>query len=231
MIGYLTGEVLAIEDTNLILNVSGVGYSALVPQRLVDGLTVGTKLSLHIYTHLRENALELFGFESQAEKRIFLLLTSVSGIGPRTALSILSGIAGDSLIEAIAHEDRASLTGIPGVGKKTVERIFVELADKAKKMLMEKQANGQAAARSSSIPAQGASASSSSVATVGSTSRQLWNDSMQALLGLGYREAEAMNALKKIFSEMELKSDTKDMPKNVLDKVILASLKILSRGI
>src|SRR5690349_4588784 len=119
MIGYLSGKFLSSDDSSVIIDVGGVGYSVLVPSRAVIGWLPGASVELFIHTNLRENALELFGFTAAWEKKVFLLLTSVSGIGPRTALAILSGLETEVLLSAIVREDRATLGSVSGVGKKT----------------------------------------------------------------------------------------------------------------
>jgi Holliday junction DNA helicase RuvA len=142
MIGHLSGKYLAAEDNNIIVDVGGVGYSVLVSSRTVSGLMPGSAVELFIHTNLRENALELFGFSSLWEKKVFQLLTSVSGVGPRTAINILNGLDGETILSSIVREDRATLGSVSGVGKKTAERLIVELSDKARKLLTERPRSG-----------------------------------------------------------------------------------------
>ena len=131
MIAHLRGSVLEKEPGHLIVDVAGVGYEVTVPistwTRIPDA---GHTVSLLIHTVVREDALSLFGFLTKEEKSLFEKLISVSGIGPKLAVTVLSGLAAPDLIAAIRGGDLARLTRIPGVGKKTAERLVVELRDK-----------------------------------------------------------------------------------------------------
>ncbi len=131
MIAHLRGAVLEKSPGRVVLETGGVGYEALVSIATFSQLPeIGGAASLHVYTHVREDALSLFGFSTPAEKRLFEKLISVSGVGPKLALTILSGLETDRLIMAIRSSDHAMLTRIPGVGKKTAERVALELKDK-----------------------------------------------------------------------------------------------------
>lgn len=115
-------------DGTVIVDVGGVGYELHVPlgARLVEG----EQATLHVHTHAREDALVLYGFPTDDDRRAFRALLGVSNIGPKSALAILGALDAHALADAIAREDRAALKGIPGVGKKTIERIFLDLRDK-----------------------------------------------------------------------------------------------------
>lgn len=116
---------------SVIVDVGGVGYELIVPVSTFYELgEPGSEVSLRAHTYVREDALLLYGFRTEREKKLFLLLTSVSGIGPKLAITILSGMSADELIPAIRANDLARLVAIPGVGKKTAERLVVELRDK-----------------------------------------------------------------------------------------------------
>ncbi|MBN1905638.1 MAG: Holliday junction branch migration protein RuvA [Deltaproteobacteria bacterium] len=134
MIAHLKGTLLSKATDSVIIDVNGLGYEVFVPLSTFYTLPdeQGHEISLHIHTHVREDALLLYGFKTILEKRIFRLLISVSGIGPKLGMNILSGIGPDALLTAIAQGDVARLQSIPGVGKKTAERIALELKDKAK---------------------------------------------------------------------------------------------------
>jgi Holliday junction DNA helicase RuvA len=135
MIAFLKGNLLKKTTETLIIDNGGIGYEVIAPLSTFYALPEeGEDVSLHIYTHVREDAFILFGFKTAIEKYIFRLLISVSGIGPRLATNILSGIGPDILLEAIAAGDLVRLQSIPGVGKKTAERIILELKDKAQKL-------------------------------------------------------------------------------------------------
>jgi len=133
MIAHLKGVLLSKSTDTIIVDNHGLGYEVFVPLSTFYSLPDegGHEINLHIHTHVREDAFLLFGFNTILEKKIFRLLISVSGIGPKLAINILSGIGPDSLLEAIAQGDVARLQSIPGVGKKTAERISLELKDKA----------------------------------------------------------------------------------------------------
>lgn len=137
MIALITGRLAQKEPTQVIIDVGGVGYELTIPVSTYYELAEpGSEVSLRVHTHVREDALQLFGFRTEAEKRLFLLLTSVSGIGPRLAITILSGMGTDDLIRAITNSDLPRLTGIPGIGKKTAERLLVELKEKMQGLAM-----------------------------------------------------------------------------------------------
>lgn len=130
VIGRLKGRVVERQlDGSILFDVAGVGYEVFIPLGSLGRLGDG-ELTLHVHTHAREDALVLYGFETTEDKYAFRSLLSVSSIGPKLALSVLSSLNADALARAIQSEDRASLKGISGVGKKTVERIFLDLKDK-----------------------------------------------------------------------------------------------------
>ncbi|MDQ3068767.1 MAG: Holliday junction branch migration protein RuvA [Acidobacteriota bacterium] len=136
MIAFLRGTILEKQPQRLIVDVGGVGYEVLVPlSTYFDAAEPGsaTPITLHIHTHVREDALQLFGFGSRFELDLFTRLISISGIGPKLALAVLSGIEPAELVRAVRTQDIARLTGIPGIGKKTAERIGLELKDRLPK--------------------------------------------------------------------------------------------------
>jgi Holliday junction DNA helicase RuvA len=145
-----------------------VGYQIFIPLNVFYRLPeVGGFVSLYIHTHLREDALQLFGFRAAEEKQVFLLLNSVSGIGPKLAVNILSGIPAEELVEAVKDGDQLRLVSIPGVGKKLAERMIVELRDKFTTL--------------QSRPSEAMPQNNDS---------QLVQDAVSALVNLGYRKAE-----------------------------------------
>jgi Holliday junction DNA helicase RuvA len=131
MIAHLTGILFSKSPQSVVIDTAGVGYQIFVPlstfYQLPDEME---KVSLHVYTHVRKDMLQLFGFQTETEKEIFLLLISVSGIGPKLALNILSGIGLEDLLSAIVSADSERIVAIPGVGKKTSQRITLELKEK-----------------------------------------------------------------------------------------------------
>jgi Holliday junction DNA helicase RuvA len=132
MIGQLTGKILACNPGHVLLDVTGVGYDVHIPLSTFYALSAGegSVVSLHVHTHVREDALQLYGFASRDERSVFALLIGISGVGPKMALAILSGIGVEELRESVRHQDRCRLQKIPGVGKKTAERLLLELRDK-----------------------------------------------------------------------------------------------------
>ncbi len=143
MIGHLKGTVIAKSPERVLLEVGGVGYEVHIPVSTyyeLDRLGDGAAASLHVHTHLREDAISLYGFWTETEKRLFERLIGVSGIGPRLARVILSGLPPAELIRAIAGGDLVRLSGIPGVGKKTAERMVLELRDKVRELAAEPEA-------------------------------------------------------------------------------------------
>ena len=131
MIAFLRGRVLEKQPNLLIVDVQGVGYEVHVPlSTYYDVGDAGADVALHIYTHVREEALHLYGFLTTVEQQLFERLIAISGIGPRLAVAVLSGIEPPDLISAVQRGDIARLTGIPGVGRRTAERMVLELKDR-----------------------------------------------------------------------------------------------------
>ena len=131
MIAHLRGSILDKHPNRIVIDVNGVGYDIFVPLSTFYGLgDAGAAIALRIHTHVREDAIVLYGFATLLEQELFERLIGVSGIGPKVALAVLSGIEPQELIRAIERGDLARLTAIPGVGKKTSERIVLELKDR-----------------------------------------------------------------------------------------------------
>ncbi|MBI5187758.1 MAG: Holliday junction branch migration protein RuvA [Nitrospirae bacterium] len=131
MIGSLKGKLISRRPDNVIIEVGGIGYQINIPLNILSNLPEeGKDVFLHIYTHVREDAIQLYGFTSEDEKKIFITLLGITGIGPKMALNILSGILYDDFLHAIETEDVALLCRIPGLGKKTVHRLILELREK-----------------------------------------------------------------------------------------------------
>jgi Holliday junction DNA helicase RuvA len=131
VIAHLRGRIFDKQPNRIIVDVNGVGYDVAVPLSTFYGLgEAGAEIALRIHTHVREDALLLYGFATRLEQELFERLISVSGIGPKVGLAVLSGIETNELIKAIQRSDLARLTAIPGVGKKTAERIVLELKDR-----------------------------------------------------------------------------------------------------
>jgi Holliday junction DNA helicase RuvA len=200
MISHLKGSVFRKTTESVIIDANGIGYEVFVPLSTFYNLPdEAGSASLHIYTHVREDILALFGFHTKLEKNIFLMLISVSGIGPKLALNILSGIGPQELLEAMARGDSLRLQAIPGVGKKTAERIALELKDRALKVL------GQEKVPMPHIPE--------------GEGRQLIDDALSALLNLGYSAKSVNPALEKA------RATVKEM---TLEGLIREALRILA---
>ncbi len=131
MIAHLRGQILSKTPNAVVVDCGGVGYELAISVATYTELRdVGAEARLHVHTHVREDALLLFGFHELAEKRLFEKLLTISGIGPKLAITVLSGISAERLVGAIRGGDHATLTKIPGIGKKTAERVVLELKDK-----------------------------------------------------------------------------------------------------
>ena len=143
MIARLSGRLVKKEANQVIVDVGGVGYQVLIPLSTYYELgEPGTDVSLRIYTHVREDVLSLYGFRTAKEKRLFILLIQVSGIGPKLATTILSGLPADELATAVVEGNLVRLNSIPGVGKKTAERIILELSNEFAKLWPSQQSSG-----------------------------------------------------------------------------------------
>ena len=131
MIGFLRGRIADKQPNTLIVDVQGVGYEVHVPlSTFYEAGEPGDEITLRIHTHVREDALQLYGFLTDLERQLFERLISVSGIGPKLAIAVLSGMDSRDLLACVQRGDVARLTGIPGIGKKTAERIVLELRDR-----------------------------------------------------------------------------------------------------
>jgi len=131
VIAYLRGQILSKSPNAVVVDCGGVGYELAISVTTYTEIgEVGAEARLHVHTHVREDALLLFGFAEVTEKRLFEKLLTISGIGPKLAITVLSGISAERLVGAIRGGDHATLTRIPGIGKKTAERVVLELKDK-----------------------------------------------------------------------------------------------------
>ena len=130
MIGFLTGKIISSKPTQILLDVNGVGYVVNISINTFEKISDKETVSLFIHTSVKEDSISLFGFFTQSEKEMFELLISISGIGPKVSLGILSGIAVDDLKEAISSGNISRLVSIPGIGRKTAERVVLELRNK-----------------------------------------------------------------------------------------------------
>ncbi len=137
MIGYISGTVVSTNEKYMIVETGGVGYKVFTTPNLLQQNPVGSAISLWIHTSVREDALDLFGFDSESIQELFELLISISGIGPKSALGILSLADTGSLVHAIKNENITYLTQVSGIGKKMAEKIILELKDKIEKLSLQ----------------------------------------------------------------------------------------------
>jgi len=139
MIAHLSGKLVRMESTFVILDVGGVGYKVSVPVSVLTTFAEGGQAALHIHMHVRAEEISLYGFAEANDQRVFELLLSVTGIGPKVALSILSAMDSDTLARAVVGEDTKTLVRIPGLGLKTAQRLVLELKDKMSALLFERK--------------------------------------------------------------------------------------------
>lgn len=200
MIGRLRGKLLEVDARGIVVDVGGVGYAVAVPlSRLPSG--TGSEVDLFIHTEVRADAIMLFGFASREEREVFRRLTTVQGVGPQTALAILSGLALPELVATVQRGDLKRLRGIPRVGQKTAERICLELREK--------------------LPAEfgGVALGPGLAPPVRSGADALLEDALAALENLGYRSQDARTALARVRAEL---------PEGPLEAWLKGALKLLA---
>lgn len=200
MIALVRGTLAYKSIDHVIIDVGGVGYRLFIPLSTFYALPETGEIQLFTHTHVREDALLLYGFLSLEEKDLFVILIGISGIGPKLAVNILSHIPAGDLKRAIATGDVKRLSSLPGIGKKTAERLVLELKDKV----------GPAAG----LPVQAGTAAAAAPAA-----NDLFNDVISALVNLGYKENQA----RKVLESMELAPDLS------MEDVLKGALKVLIR--
>ncbi len=180
MIAHLSGKILEKETDRVVIDVGGVGYEVGIPLSTFYELgEVGSDVSLRIYTNVREDAIQLFGFKTARERDLYLQLISVQGVGAKSGVTLLSGMSADEIILALRSGNITKLTSIPGVGKKTAERLIVELRDK--------------------VVSIGSDTTAS--ATLPTGENAVVDDALSALVNLGYQKAAAEKALQQAMKE------------------------------
>ncbi len=192
MIAYLKGQLIQKTPNSVVVDIAGVGYCAAIP--LSTFVRLGEENSpceLHVYTHLTDNSLSLFGFSTRQEKDLFLRLIGISGIGPKLALNVLSGIGAEELEEAVEKSDIARITLIPGVGKKTAMRIALELQQKIEKR-------------------------ERLLAVKGSRERE---DLISALMNLGFRRKEVEGVVDQVIKTFKLEAGIEQLLRESLKKL------------
>ena len=188
MIAHLSGTLLSKQATSAIIDVGGVGYDVAIPLSTFYELgEVGEPVQLRVYTHVREDAIQLFGFKTTRERELFLQLISVNGVGPGLAIKLLSGMPADEMIASIRTNNLVRLVAIPGVGRKTAERLVVDLRDKI--------------ATLSSPALEEEYAAKAAAAGAPTTTDAMRDDAMSALSNLGYQKAAAEKAVKNAIDE------------------------------
>lgn len=201
MIALLSGKIAHKGVSHIVVEVQGIGYRVFIPLTTFYELPeMGETVTLHIHTSVRDDAINLFGFYSRQERELFQLMISVSGIGPKVAMNILSGISSSELLEAISAGNLARLVTIPGIGKKMAERLILELREKVKKKI--------------SMEAAGAADARRKI------NDEMMEDVLSALVNLGYKTNAARDALTKAAS------DAGDQL--VMDQLLKKTLQILA---
>ena len=201
MISYIRGELCDIEEQKAIVDVNGVGYGIYMPQQALSLLPpMGQQVKIHTYLNIREDAMQLFGFLTKEDLNVFRLLIGVNGIGPKAGLNILSCLSPDELRFAVLSGDAKAISATPGIGKKTAEKLILELKDKLNiEDMLEHAAHG------------GDSEDLASGTDTASNTMQA--EAVQALTALGYGSAESLRAVKKSSPEC---SSVEDILKEAL---------------
>jgi len=180
MIAHLSGTLLSKHATSVIVDVAGVGYEVTIPlSTFYDLEDAGAPVQLRIYTHVREDTLQLFGFKTARERELFLKIITVSGIGPKLGITLLSGMSADELIASIRTNNLARLTLIPGIGRKTAERLIMELRERVAE-LSSAQLEEELGAKTD---------------VTEQTEDTVRSDALSALLNLGYQRSAAEKAI------------------------------------
>ncbi|MDY7218773.1 Holliday junction branch migration protein RuvA [Denitrificimonas sp. JX-1] len=188
MIGYLRGTLLEKQPPHVLLDVNGVGYELEVPMTTLFQLpAVNEPLVLHTHLVVREDAQLLYGFYSKRDRALFRELIRLNGVGPKLALALMSGLSVDELIQCVNAEDTSRLMKVPGVGKKTADRLLVELKDRFKNW--------------ESTPLAGQTAMEPAKDNAVIQAQNAEHDAVSALIGLGFKPAEASRAVSAVFAE------------------------------
>lgn len=185
MISYVRGTLAAMEEDKVIIDVGGVGYGVYMPGRVMGMLPpVGREVKLHTYLHVKEDIMQLYGFLAKDDLAVFRLLIGVNGIGPKGALGILSALSPDDLRFAVASSDVKAIQAAPGIGKKTAEKLILELKDKLKLEDALEHISGNDAAYVADVP--------------NASYAEAQSEAVQALVALGYGSTEALKAVKQV---------------------------------
>lgn len=202
MISYIKGIVADIEENGVVVDCNGIGYHIFMPAAALAGyMQVGDEMKIHTYLHVKEDAMQLYGFLSKDDLKIYKLLLSVNGIGPKAGLGILSGLTADEIRFAVLSDDVAAISKAPGIGKKTAQKLILELKDKLnlqdafeQKVVNQNQLAGDALAEDAR------------------------KETVQALVALGYSNSDALRAVKQVDNVMDM--DTEQLLKAALKKIV-----------
>ena len=175
MIARLSGKIIDIKPSEIILDVGGVGYRLLIPFSTFEKISNLSEATLHVHTYVRDDQFKLFGFFTETEKKFFSVLISINGVGPVLALNILSGTGMDQFIESVKNDDADSLVKIPGIGRNKAEKIVFELRRKINKI------NG--------------------LSTIDAGNKTITGDALEALVSLGFDEKKSVQAIKTVLAE------------------------------
>ncbi len=190
MIAYLRGELAAVYEGRAVVDVNGLGFQVFISSRdAADLPPVGEEVRIHTYLSVREDAMQLFGFLSQDDLNVFRLMIGVSGVGPKVAQGILGSMSANDIRFAVFSDDVKAISNAPGVGKKTAQKLILELKDKLK---LEDALEGLADSADTGGGAAAASSSSSAAQS------EMTSEAVQALTALGYSNSEALRAVRKV---------------------------------
>ena len=183
MISYIRGELAAVQEQKAIVEAGGIGYGIYMSQQTLSMLpAVGEEVKIHTYLNVREDAMQLYGFLTGEDLQVFRLLIGVSGIGPKGGLGILAQLTPDELRFAVMSKDIKAISAAPGIGKKTAEKLIVELKDKMSiEDVLEQAAHGSEQSKE-----------------IEATDTEMQAEAVQALTALGYGSAESLRAVKKV---------------------------------
>jgi Holliday junction DNA helicase RuvA len=202
MIARLSGTLIEKRPGAVVIDVGGVGYEVTIPLPTFRGLgEPGTHVEIHVHTHVREDTLALFGFATRREKDLFVILLGVNGVGPKTAVAMMSGLGAEDLIDAVRRRDVRRLSSVPGIGRKTAERIVLEVADRMGSL--------------ERVPGD--------VGAAGMSGVGLRDDLVSALVNLGYNARAAATAAGRALD------DAGQAPPPEFEAVLRHALKSLSR--
>lgn len=196
MYDFVEGELVSKSPTQVVLNVGGVGYRLIVPVSTFDALPQSEQVRLFAHLYVREDDQRLYGFATQDERRLFVRLIALSGVGPNTAIAVLNGMSVDAFRQAVADEQLGEICRIKGIGRKTAERIVVELRDEMTRDLAERPA------------------------AAGRTAPALTSDAVAAMLALGYARNAARKAVERAFEKLGRDASLENIVREALQQMV-----------